>query len=127
MNRELLKIYTSKNDCVLNSMKDFKMQFNERSIADVCLGKRKTHKDYIFSYKPLDENFVYINERLSPVYVYDLEMNFLKYYESTKIAAEKSEEDFGIKFIAQNISSVCSGKYKQYKGYIFSHTKLHND
>lgn len=128
LEQKLLKIYSSKKECSLNSKKDFGKKFTEQGIGDVCLRKSKTYKGYIFSYEPLDDNFILeeIN-RGKPVYVYDLEMNFLKFYNSAKEAERKSIEDFGVQFIAQNISSVCTGKYKQHKGFIFSHTKLHND
>lgn len=125
---ELLKIYDSGVDCSLNSIKDFGMLFNERCINMACNGNLKTYKGYIFSKEPLNKNFILEdNKHNKIVYVYDLNINFLKCYKSVKEAAKESIYDFNIQFIASNISSVCTGRYKQHKGFIFSHVKLHND
>ncbi len=40
-------------------------------------------------------------------------------YSSASELERRSEQDFGIKFYGGNISSVCLGKLKTYKGYIF--------
>ena len=58
------------------------------------------------------------------VYMYDLDMNFIGEFESCSELERQSEELFGIKLHNNNISSVCTGKQIQHKGYIFSYTKL---
>ena len=128
LNFNFLKKYNDAKECVNNSIKDFKVQFDLRQIYNVCSGKTKTHRGYIFSYKPITETFsLERNLHTTPIYVYDIKLNYLGFYNSRNECADKSLEDFGTKFNASNISSVCSGKSKQHKGFIFSHTKLHND
>lgn len=68
-----------------------------------------------------------IKKNSKTVYVYDLNMNFLGKYSSQKELEHRSLNDFGVILNSKAISRVCIGERKQYKGYIFSFTKLHND
>ena len=127
-NFNLLKKYNDAKECENNSIKDFGVQFDIRQIYNACNKKTRTHRGYIFSYEPITEIFsLERNLHKTPVYVYDAKLNYLGFYNSHKECEDKSLEDFGIKFNVCNISLVCSGKSKHHKGFIFSHTKLHND
>lgn len=68
-----------------------------------------------------------IKRNSKTVYVYDLKTNFLGEYCSQNELERKSLNDFGVILKSRAISRVCTGERKQYKGYIFSFTKLHND
>ena len=59
------------------------------------------------------------------VYVYNLNGNYINTYGSQSEIERRSLEDFGIELKSRAISRVCTGKRKQYKGYIFSFTPLH--
>lgn len=61
------------------------------------------------------------------VYVYDLNLNYIGIYPSQCELERRSLNDFGILLRSQSVSRVCTGERKQYKGYIFSFTKLHNE
>ena len=68
-----------------------------------------------------------IKRNSKTVYVYDLKMNFLGEYCSQNELERRSLNDFGVILRSKAISRVCTGERKQYKGYIFSFIKLHND
>lgn len=61
------------------------------------------------------------------VYVYDLNLNYINVYPSQNELERRSLDDFGKLLRSRSISRVCTGERKQYKGYIFSFTKLHNE
>ena len=130
LNMNLLSSYKSSKECEVNSMKDFGVQFKKRCIDYICLGRGKTHKGYYFSRSLIfnkDEMRKYILEdyhHKESVYVYKSDYTYCGLYQSIKELCEKSIDDFGIQFIRSNVSSVCVGRYKQHKGYIFSHTPL---
>ena len=52
---------------------------------------------------------------------YDSENNFLGEFKNAKCTAEYFEENFNIKLNIKNIQAVCTGKYKQHKGFIFKY------
>ena len=83
--------------------------------------KNSKEKGYKESSKRMTEK----NSKI--VYVYDLKLKFLGKYCSENEIERISLKDFGVILKSRAISRVCTGERKQYKGFIFSHTKLHND
>ena len=94
--------------------------FNSSHISSCCLKKSKTHKGYIWSYKPI-ENFDIDNYKKKTtsktVYQYDKDYNLIKIWYSTT-ECHRNGFDF------RNISACCLGKRKTHKGYIWSYTEL---
>ena len=91
--------------------------FNASAISACCLGKVKTHKGYIWSYKSID-NFD-INNYLSDkkIYQYDLNGNLIKEWLNIK-EASKNE------YYYSSILKCCKGKAKTHKGYIWSYKRI---
>ena len=54
-----------------------------------------------------------------PILIYDKEMNFIGEYESARWIEQHSIELFGVNLDSRSISTVCNGKRKTHKGYIF--------
>lgn len=129
-----IKSYKSSKECAENSIDDFGMKFNKRNIDYICNGKGKTYKGFYFSRnKEIDKaavleyiNTLVINRNTKRVYVYDLSKKYCGEYNSVKELCEKSTDDFNVQFNSSNVSSVCTGKYKYHKGYIFSYVPLND-
>lgn len=65
------------------------------------------------------------NSRKSITYVYDLkDFSLLREYESVEQCSQNSIKDFGVQFTKKGISMTCTGKFKSYRGYVFSHKLL---
>ncbi len=109
----LIKVWVSTRECERNG-------YNQTHISSCCLGKRKTHKGYIWSYKPI-ENFDIDNYKKKTtsktVYQYDKEYNLVNVWDSI---SEAGRNGFGFK----NISACCLGFQKTHKGFIWSYTEL---
>lgn len=81
----------------------------------------KATKLGLCDYDPIKSvEYEYENKDAYPIYVFDLNLNFLKQYKSSNECEEKSDKDFGTHFNKRNIDYVCTGRSKQYKGYYFS-------
>ena len=94
--------------------------YDHRTISACCLGKLKTHQNFIWSYKPI-ENFNVNNYKKKTtskmVYQYDKDYNLIKIWYS---AAEAGRNGFS----SAHVSACCLGKRKFHKGFIWSHTEL---
>ena len=99
--------------------------YDAKTISACCLGKLKTHQNFIWSYKSI-ENFnvnnylpkTQINGKGSKkVYQYDKDYNLIKIWPSTK-------ECYRNGFSSSHVSACCLGKEKFHKGYIWSYIEL---
>ena len=113
----LINVWASTMDCDRNG-------YESGNISSCCLGKLKTHKNFIWSYKPIENfdinnySYNYKNRKgFKKVYQYDKDYNLIKIWDS---AAEASRNGFD----NANISKCCSGKQKTHKGYIWSYEEL---
>ena len=93
--------------------------FNASAISACCLGKVKTHKGYIWSYKPIDNFDIYLSDKkiFKKVYQYDLNGNLIKEWLNVK-EASKNE------YYYSSILKCCKGKAKTHKGYIWSYKRI---
>ena len=77
----------------------------------------------ICDYNPSESMKSYFdNKETYPIFVFDLQLNFIKQYKSSSECETKSMDDFGIQFCKKVIDNVCLGKNKTHKGYYFSRT-----
>ena len=94
--------------------------YKANAISACCLGKLKTHQNFIWSYKPI-ENFDINNykNKSEPktLYQYDMYYNLIRVWDSVSEASRNG-------FDKANISKCCSGKEKFHKGFIWSYTEL---
>ena len=109
----LINVWASTMDCGRNG-------YEAKTISACCLGKLKTHQNFIWSYKPI-ENFDidnYKNKTASKtVYQYDKDYNLINIWASTK-------ECYINGFSSSHISACCLGKEKFHKGFIWSYEEL---
>ena len=109
----LINVWASTMDCDRNG-------YDHRTISACCLGKLKTHQNFIWSYKPI-ENFDINNykNKSEPktLYQYDMYYNLIRVWDSVSEASRNG-------FDKANISKCCSGKEKFHKGFIWSYTEL---
>lgn len=109
----LINVWASTMDCDRNG-------YDAKTISACCLGKLKTHQNFIWSYKSI-ENFDVDNYKKKTtsktVYQYDKDYNLIKIWYS---AAEAGRNGFS----SGHISACCLGKRKFHKGFIWSHTEL---
>ena len=113
MQGNLIKEWSSASEASRNG-------FDNANISKCCSGKHKTHQNFIWSYKPI-ENFDIDNYKKKTtsktVYQYDKEYNLVNVWDSI---SEAGRNGFGFK----NISSCCLGFQKTHKGYIWSYKEL---
>ena len=127
-------IYDSLKELCDRSKEDFNIIFSKSCICEVCNGNSSNHKGFIFSYDKLSYDEI-VNKFLpkeknvgrKKTFVYTLNHMYCGSYNSLKELCDNSLQDFGIKFNIGNVSNVCSGKTKQYKGYIFSYVPLFSE
>ena len=127
-------IYDSLKELCDRSKEDFNIIFSKSCICEVCNGNSSNHKGFIFSYDKLSYDEI-VNKFLpkeknvgrKKTFVYTLNHMYCGSYNSLKELCDNSLQDFGIKFNMGNVSNVCSGKTKQYKGYIFSYVPLFSE
>ena len=110
----LVNIWPSTKECNRNGYK-------QSCVINCCVGKRKTYKKYIWSYKPIN-NFNINNylpkdtkndiRKSKPIIQYDLQGNFIKEWASAAEAGRNGYNSF-------NISSCCNNKLKSHKNYIW--------
>lgn len=112
---ELIKIWNSVKECTENG-------FQGTHVSGCCLGKGKTHKNFIWSYKPLKtiNKSDYISS-VAPkkVYQYTLKKELVKIWNSIYECREGG-------FYPSSISCCCNKKekYKTHKGYIWSYEPI---
>ena len=113
MQGNLIKEWSSASEADRNG-------FTCSHISKCCSGKHKTHQNFIWSYKPI-ENFDIDNYKKKTtsktVYQYDKDYNLIKIWYS---AAEAGRNGFS----SAHVSACCLGKRKFHKGFIWSHTEL---
>ena len=120
-----------------NFIKEWKSQkeierslgFKQANISDACT-KLKTHQSfgYMWYIKETEEygNKIskYINPRSKPVYQYDLNYNFIKFFEN---GTSQVQKELNLTTSQRNrINAICNGcrKQKQTIGFIWSYYKL---
>ena len=93
-------------------------------ISACCLGKGKTHQNFIWSYKPIENfdinnySYNYKNRKGSKkVYQYDKDYNLINMWPSTKECGRNG-------FSSAHVSACCLGKEKFHKGFIWSYEEL---
>lgn len=118
-NREykLVKIWPSLVECEKNG-------FIIAHISSCCSGKRKSHKGYIWSYKPIEKfNTEYYSSafkdsgKSKKVFQYSKEYELIKIWPSVRDCGRNG-------FDHRTISSCCLGKQKTHRGYIWSYTEI---
>lgn len=117
-------------DSIKDALEDLGGKKYNSCISDALLHNRKTAYGYRWLYyKEYLENNGKIekyNEKHTQrnVYVYDINLNFLKEYKNLKELCENSIIDFNIKFSKSQVCDVCNKKKKSYKNYIFTYEKI---
>ena len=113
----LVNIWPSTMDCGRNG-------YDSKTISACCLGKLKTHQNFIWSYKPIENfdinnySYNYKNRKgFKKVYQYDKDYNLTKIWYSAAEAARNG-------FSSGHISACCLGFQKTHKGFIWSYTEL---
>jgi len=80
-----------------------------------CSGKQKSHAGYIWRYSEDKKPFNYKNKTIKPVIQYDINMKFIKEWDS--IVSASKELGIG----GNSITTCCKGKYKSAGGYIWKY------
>ena len=113
----LINVWASTMDCDRNG-------YDHRTISACCLGKLKTHQNFIWSYKPIENfdinnySYNYKNRKGSKkVYQYNKDYNLIKIWPSTKECGRNG-------FSSSHVCACCLGKLKFHKGYIWSYEEL---
>ena len=121
LNGNLIKEWSSASEAGRNG-------FESSNISMCCLNKYKTHKNYIWSYNPI-ENFdinnylpkSQINRKGSKkVYQYDKDYNLINVWASTKECGRNNYQQ-------ASVQRCCVGKQKFHKGYIWSYTEINQE
>lgn len=79
--------------------------YDKEMSKEICIGKLRN----------------YMVDTSKPVYMYDVHGSFYGKFKSAKYISDISSKKFGIYLNTTNISAVCVGKNKQYKGFVFSY------
>lgn len=111
-NGKLINVWPSVAECGRNG-------FSAKNISQCCVGDKKTHKGYVWSYTPV-ENFnfeMYKIKNVRKVYQYDLSNNLIKVWDSAN-----ATNKYG--FNSRHVHDCCKGHRKTHKGFIWSYEPL---
>ena len=87
--------------------------FNEGNIQDCCVGRLKSHRNFLWRYAEDSPPIPYKNKTIKVVLQFDLENNFIK--EWCSIAEASKSLNIG----SNSITTCCKGKYKSSGGFIW--------
>lgn len=108
LNGNFIKEYGSISETMLEG-------FNEGNVQSCCAGKQKSHGGYVWRYSEDNPPVKYKNKTIRSVIQYDLNMNFIKEWDS--IACASKELGIG----SNLITTCCKGKYKSAGSYIWKY------
>lgn len=108
LNGNFIKEYDSISETMLEG-------FNEGNVQSCCVGNQKSHGGYVWRYSEDNPPVKYKNKTIRSVIQYDLNMNFIKEWDS--IACASKELGIG----GNSITTCCKGKYKSAGGYIWKY------
>lgn len=92
-----------------------KYGFNEGCVQSCCVGKSKSHNNYIWRYSEDKAPDKYKNKKIKPIIQYNMNMLFIKEWDSISSASK----ELGIG--SNGITTCCKGKYKSAGGYIWKY------
>jgi hypothetical protein len=105
---KFIKEYDSISETMLDG-------FNEGNVQSCCVGKQKSHGGYVWRYSEDKPPIKYENKTIRQVIQYDLNMNFIKEWDS--IVSVSKELGIG----GNSITTCCKGKYKSAGGFIWKY------